>query len=689
MSRDPRYDILFEPVQIGPLTARNRFYQVPHCNGMGYRYPSALAAMRGVKAEGGWAVVCTEEVEIHPSAEVSPYTEGRLWSDEDIPAHARVCEAIHAHGALAGIELCYNGHHSTNRYSRAVPLAPAHLPVAGYDPVQARAMDKHDIADFRQWHRDAVRRSLQAGYDIVYCYAGHDLTLPMHFISRRYNQRTDEYGGSLENRVRLFREMIEDTREILDGRAALAVRFAVDELMGDDGIAAGAEGREVVEMLAELPDLWDVNVSDWPNDSVTSRFGPEGAQEPYIAFVKSVTSKPVVGVGRFTSPDTMVSQVRRGVLDMIGAARPSIADPFLPRKIEEGRVEDIRECIGCNICVSGDYSQVPMRCTQNPTMGEEWRRGWHPERLPPRRTEDSVLVVGAGPAGLECTRALGQRGYRVTLAEAREELGGRVTLESALPGLAEWARVRDHRVWQISQMANVEVYRGSAMDLAHVLEFGAGQVVIATGSHWRRDGVGRRHWQALPGLEHTLVYTPDDIMAGVRPDGPVVVYDDDHFYLGGLMAELLRAAGREVTLVTPAADVSHYTHFTMEQQRIQAGLMRSGVTIVTLHAPARVEPGCVVASCEYTGEERRIECASLVLVTARLPEDSLYQALRAADTATAGIASVTRVGDCVAPATIAHAVHDGHRRAREQDEPSSTGVGFRRELAALAVHDAP
>ena len=241
----------------------------------------------------------------------------------------------------------------------------------------------------------------------------------------------------------------------------------------------------MIEMLAELPDLWDVKVSDWDNDSITSRFAPEGAQESYTAFVKQMTSKPVVGVGRFTSPDTMVSQIKRGVLDMIGAARPSIADPFLPRKIEEGRPEDIRECIGCNICVSGDRTFSPLRCTQNPTMGEEWRKGWHPELLPPKASDDGVLVVGAGPAGLEAARALGQRGYQVHLAEAGENLGGRVTAEARLLGLAEWARVRDYRVQQITKMTNVEVYRASHLTPEHVYELGAPRVVIATGAHWR------------------------------------------------------------------------------------------------------------------------------------------------------------------------------------------------------------
>ena len=199
----------------------------------------------------------------------------------------------------------------------------------------------------------------------------------------------------------------------------------------------------------------------------------------------------MVGVGRFTSPDTMVSQIRRGVLDLIGAARPSIADPFLPKKIEEGRGDDIRECIGCNICVSGDMTITPIRCTQNPTMGEEWRKGWHPDRIAPKQSDKRVLVVGAGPAGLEAARALGQRGYEVHLAEAGRELGGRVSLESRLPGLAEWARVRDWRVTQLNKMANVAIYPDNRLTADDVIGFDADCVVLATGCHWRRDGFGR------------------------------------------------------------------------------------------------------------------------------------------------------------------------------------------------------
>jgi dimethylamine/trimethylamine dehydrogenase len=688
-TRLPRFDILLEPVTIGPVTARNRFFQVPHCNGMGYRDVTAHAEMRAVKAEGGWAVVCTEQAEIHYSSEVTPFIELRIWDDQDIPAIARIADSIHEHGALAGIELCYNGMNGPNLYSRVAPMGPSHLPVATFtaDPVQARRMDLDDIADLRRWHRAAVRRSLQAGYDLVYVYSGHALGGIHHFLSRRYNDRTDAYGGSSENRMRLLREILEDTRKEADGRAAVACRITVDELLGDEGITR-EDIEDVVGTLGELPDLWDFVLGSWEDDSVTARFGEEAEQERYVRGLKQLTSKPVVGVGRFTSPDTMARMVRSGVLDLIGAARPSIADPFLPRKIEEGRLEDIRECIGCNICVSGDFTMSPIRCTQNPSMGEEWRRGWHPERIRPRTTPAKVLVLGGGPAGLEAAQCLAKRGYEVILAEATATLGGRVTREARLPGMASYIRVADYRIAQLTRLRNVERTQGK-VTAAEILEYDFDHVAVATGARWRADGVGRHHTQPIP-LDPVLpVLTPDHLMTGELPAGErVVIYDDDHYYMGGVLAELLARTGRQVTLVTPAVCASSWTTNTMEQHRIQRRLLELDVQIVASHAVVSTASGAVRATCVFTGRERELPTDAAVFVTARLPEDAVYHGLidRRDDWAQAGLKSVCAVGDCLAPGTIAAAVWEGRRYAEELQTPPHRGdtVPFRREVTELA-----
>ena len=443
--RDPKCDVLFEPVRIGPLTAKNRFFQVPHCNGMGYRDPVACAEMRAVKAQGGWAVVCTEEAEIH-------YT-----------------------------------------------------------------IDRDEI-------------------------------------------------------------------------------------------------EAVLSELGEIADLWDFVPGTWEDDSVISRFSAEAHEEQWVRGLKALTSKPVVGVGRFTSPDTMVRMIRQGILDFIGAARPSIADPYLPAKIEEGRIEDIRECIGCNICVSGDFTMSPIRCTQNPSMGEEWRRGWHPER-----------------------------------------------------------------------------YLESDMTAEEALSHGFDHVAVATGSVWRRDGVGRWHTRAgaMP-VGAMEVLTPDDIMAGTRPEGRrVAIYDDDHYYMGGVLAELLQAEGYEVVLVTREPLVSAWTVNTMEQHRIQARLLETGVELRTSTGVSGVLDRELLTECAFTERQSRTAADAVLLVTARLPVDGLCRELlgRRGEWADHGLQSVRAVGDALAPGTIAAAVWEGRRYAEELEAPTddSDVTPYRREIAALTL----
>ena len=687
------YNILFETVRIGPVVAPNRFYQVPHCNGFGYRMPLGLAAMRGIKAEGGWGVVCTEEVEIHHSSDLSPYFEGRLWDDDDIPALALMAETVHKHGSLAGIELVYNGFDAPNLYSRVPSLAPISMGTiggSGYDPVQTRRMDKEDIRNLRKWHRAAALRAKRAGFDIVYCYAAHGMTAAIQFILKRFNDRTDEYGGSLENRVRLFRELIEDTKEVVGDTCAVAVRFAVDELLGEEGLSHQGEAYDVVAMLAELPDLWDVNISSWSNDSITSRFGKEGHQENYIAFVKGLTTKPVVGVGRYTSPDSMVSAIQRGVMDFVGAARPSIADPFLPNKIKEGRIEDIRECIGCNICVTGDTRFVPIRCTQNPTMGEEWRRGWHPELIAPKKSDQEVMIIGAGPAGLEAARALGQRGYEVTLLETRKELGGRVLRESALPGLNEWRRVVDWRLTQIRKMKNVAAYPSSPMTAQEILETGAQNIILATGATWRRDGMGRTLRKPIRGYDLSNVLNPDDLMGeekiisftGMLRDNLVngnwIIYDDDHYYMGGVLAELLARHGCQVSLVTPAPLISYWSQFTLEQERIQHKLMQLGVQLYPQHVLNQIENDCVSLINTISGEGSELQRDGVVLVSDRVSNDALYYNLKPAFVE-GKLKSLRVIGDAEAPNIIAQAVFSGHLAAKDFDEEKVERTPFRVE----------
>ena len=667
MTRDPRYDVLFEPVDIGPVQAPNRFYQVPHCNGMGLLRPRMVAEMRGIKAEGGWGVVCTEYCSIHPSSDDLPQPYATLWDQADIKTHALMTEKVHEHGALAGVELWAGGAGAANLLTREVALGVGSMPNGGGHPFQTRAMDRKDIRNLRRWHREAALRAREAGFDIVYVYATHFYLLGQ-FLSPVHNQRSDEYGGSVKNRVRLVRELIEETKDAVGDTCAVAVRMAADDGTGTPEQPVSDDRREMFSILAELPDLWDINIHNYEHEMGVSRFVQEGSLEKTMHYVKSITSKPVVTVGRFTSPDTMVSQVRRGITDFIGAARPSIADPFLPRKIDEGRTEDIRECIGCNICYTGDSLGVPIRCTQNPTMGEEWRRGWHPERIEPKSSEATVLVIGAGPAGLEATRALGQRGYNVMLAEASTELGGRVAQECRLPGLAEWGRVIDYRVQQIQTMPNVDIFLDNHLKADDALSIGAEHIVVATGSKWRADGYGRYHSKPCLNLGPTeQVFTPNDIFEGRVPQGKVLVFDDDHYYMGSVLAEALVAQGIEVCFVTPENLVSAWGVMTDEQYQTQQHLIELGVEIITAHGLDEFDGSNARLSCVYSERIRAVAADAVVLVTARIPVDDLYREIsgKLESEPPESAPTLHKIGDCDAPAIIAAAVYAGHRYARE------------------------
>ena len=686
MNKNP-YSRLFESVKIGPVVTKNRFYQVPHCCGMGHVRPRAHAAMRGVKAKGGWGVVSTEEAEIHPSSDLAPYAEQRIWDKKDIPALRLMTDAVHEHGALAAIELTHSGHNSTNLFSRIPPMSPNAQALNFLYPKQARRMTKKDISDFRAWHRKAALNAKAAGFDIVYVYAGHGMSVAQQFILPDMNNRSDEYGGSLENRLRLTRELLEETREAIGDSCGIAFRFAVDELKGKDGMQYQEEGRAVVELLAEHPDLWDVNVSDWSNDSQTSRFQPDEAyQMPYVEFVKKITTKPVVGVGRLTSPDLMTKLVEKGALDLIGAARPSIADPYLPNKIKEHKVDQIKECIGCNICVSSDNFTVPIRCTQNPTMGEEWRRGWDPENIKPKVTDQKALVVGSGPAGLECAVQLSRRGYEVVLAESKNKLGGRVLFESGLKGLSAWKRVVDNRVHEILQKNNIEVYKESRLTAELIDELDIKNIFLATGSSWRKDGIGRSRRNRIQGLETINVYSPEEAVENYKDfNGPLVIYDDEQGYLAGVVADHLNDKNIEVIFVTPASVVSPWTDSTLEQKRVQGALINSGVKIICNQSISKIENDKAFLECTYTGTITKIPCESIVMVTERISDNELYDSLTQRKLEEKKQYNIKLIGDAEAPGLIADAVYLGHLAAQnfEADEADIERGMFMREMPSL------
>jgi dimethylamine/trimethylamine dehydrogenase len=689
---DARHAILFEPVAIGPKTLPNRFYQVPHASGFGSARPRTQAAFRAIKAEGGWGGVCVEYAPVSLDSDETPAIAADIWDDRDARALGLSAAAIRAHGALAGLELYHGGWSSPNGGSRTVRMAPSQVTSMVQWGGLAKQMDADDIARIqRDWVR-AARRAVDVGFDIVYVYGAHGY-LMTQFLSAQANRRTDGYGGSLANRGRFWMETLAAVREEVGGECAVATRIVVH---GDSGVP-GAEtlpGIHVDEMLTlvkmadDLVDLWDVTVGSWPEDSGTSRYYPEGHERPWAHRVREATEKPIVAVGRYTSPDLMAEVIRSGAVDLIGSARQAIADPFLPRKVAEGRLDEIRECTGSNVCILREETFRHVGCVQNATAGEEYRRGWHPELVPAATDPGrAVLVVGAGPAGLECAVVLGRRGFTaVHLFDAEPEIGGRLRWIRRLPTLGDWGRIIDWRAVQLARLPGVEVITGRRLAAPDILDYGADLVVIATGAAWRGDGVQPGYPDPMPGADPALphVLTPQQAVAGKRPPGQrVVVYDTDGYYVAPGMAELLAAEGFEVTVVTTFPVLSPVSDETLEGDMLRAHLHRAGVAVRHATTITGIGAGSVTGH-DRNGEPWSAGCDGIVLVTQQVSEDALYTELAGdpAALAAAGISGLYRIGDAVAPRMISEAIFDGHRLAREIDaEEPGQPAPYLRELA--------
>ena len=716
------YDILFTPIKIGSKTLKNRFYQVPHCIGAGTNYPGFQMAHRGLKAEGGWGAINTEQCSIHPECDDSLRITARIWDEGDMRNLRPMVDHIHQHGALAGCELFYGGPHAPGLETRTISRGPNQYnsdfaTVPGCPGFTYNHMADEDEIDRLQMHYvNAALRARDTGYDIVDVYGAHAYG-PMQWLNPYYNTRTDKYGGSFENRARFWIETLERIRKAVGNDVALVTRCSIDTLYGDAGVEVGEDGLKFIELASPYLDMWNVNIGDiteWGEDAGPSRFYRIGHQNEWIRHIKQATKKPVVAVGRYYDPEKMLEVINTGVVDIIGAARPSIADPFMPNKIKEGRFEDIRTCIGCNVCISRwEMGGVPFICTQNATAGEEYRRGWHPEKFEPAKSDKDVLVVGAGPAGSECARVLMERGYTVHLVDARDKIGGYVNDVATLPGLGEWGYHRDYREIQLNKLVKKNKQSQIALGQKRltaddVLNYGAARVVIATGAHWSPIGLNHRTQKPIPGADASLphVLTPEQVFEGKKPVGKrVMIINYDPYYMAPSLAEKFARAGHDVTIAS-VGGVGAYMEYTLEGPNTHRMLHELGVKILGETGCSRIEPGRVELFNIYgEGSKRQYkgsgqlprkendsqhwhECDTVILITSRRSNDSLFRELKArkSEWARNGIDNVFVIGDAEAPRIIADATFDGHRLAREiEDESPQHQKPFKREQKVWGV----
>jgi len=698
MPRDPKFDPLFEPIQLGPKTMKNRFYQTPQCNGAGITLPGSQAGHRHMKAEGGWGAICTELCSISPETDLTPHQLGTIWDQGDVINYRHFNDGLHKYGALGGIELAHCGPHSTNWFTRQIARGPSAYQSDAEPQSYCAPMYDEDIEDVIRLHVEAAKRAVDAGFDIIYHYTA-DSMLIVQFLTAFYNKRDDQWGGEFENRARFSLKLLEETKKAVGDSAAIACRFSIDALQGAGSIEKHVEGMKYIERMERegTIDLWDIKVGaylEWGEDAATSRFQRTNHERGYVEGIKDITDKPVLMVGHMTSPDDMLENIQRGVCDIVGGTRASIADPFLPNKVDEGRVDDIRECIGCNMCVSRFEVGSMLVCSQNATSMEEYRRGWHPEKFKKAEDPCAVLVVGAGPSGLECARVLGERGYDVHIREAESELGGHLRNVQKYPGLSEWGRVVSYREGQLEKMKNVEIHRGtSKMTADDILEYGADKVVLAVGARWDPNGVTGSAGGPILGADASLPQfaTPEQVMDGKEIGNRVLVLDGEGFVTGIGMAELLADQGKDVTIVSEAHIVASFLERTRETANLQRMMHEKGIHEKPMHWVEKFEVNGneVHADLFYVyrdgyqrsltpnpegGIPRRVGTEvetvafdTVVLCTSRRSNNELYDELlkRRDEWEENEIEAIYRAGDCYAPRLLPDAMFDGHRIGRE------------------------
>jgi len=694
-----RYPLLFSPLRIGPVTVANRIVFSAHLTNYAEDgLPSEQhAAYYAARAAGGAGLIITEEHSVHPTD--WPYEKlVHGFRPEVVPGYRRITEAVHRHGTPIFAQLNHNGGQSSGMYSRLPVWAPS--PVA--DPLFREVPKEVDLAEIREivaGYAEVAGRCREGGFDGVELQCSHS-SIVRGFLSPATNLRTDRYGGPLENRARLLLEIVEAVRHAIGHELALGVRLCGDELI--DG------GTTIEEAVAVARMVQAQGLVDYVNTSIgvatatlfmieASMHVPPGYASFIPSAIRAAVDLPVVGVGRFKDPLQAERALHEGHCDLVGVVRGQIADPDFAAKARQGRTEDIRLCLSCNQeCVGRMGLNRWLGCIENPATGREAQRrtrqvqgsavfkaaadaaqaerdtaraawealdagrragdaGWKAPALPRGhrgRRAKRVLVVGAGPGGLQAAIAAARSGHRVEVVERDDRPGGQVRLAATVPNRAELGDLVRNQAAECRALGVVLRF-GTEATAAGVVAEEPDAVVLATGAVPQRPP-----WVPSPAPDRPRVADVRDILAGtVHPEGTVLVLDELGFHQATSVAELLADRGCRVEIVTPGMVVGQDLGITLDLEHFNIRAAAKGIEQATDLVATGMADGAVQLLHHPTGRAEHRQVDWVVLAVPPLPDEDLYVELRRV----APALDVRRVGDCVAPRRAHAAVIEGDR----------------------------
>lgn len=651
---------VFNPVQLRHKTLRNRVVFGAHTTNMsrdGLPWDQHVAYYRE-RAMGGAGMIVMEPMPVHAAAVL---TRGnfRHSTDEVIPHFRKITDAVHEEGAVILQQLYHIGAHGDADLSFHPNWSPSGGP-SYHDSDGSHAMTEREIYETMEGYVEAARRCKEAGFDGVEFWAAYH-ALPDQFWTPFSNQRTDQWGGSLENRTRFSRETMARIRKVCgeDFIVGLAVsdEYDVEVALQRESMAEIIE-RHDRDNLMDYVTCGSGGYFDFYKLMPTFIYGEKLGADLSRTLKGVVKNCLVTAESHIRTPDNANEVIGSGGADLVSIVRGQIADPHLVRKAQEGRPEDIRGCLSCNqMCWGRRGRDYWISCVVNPSVGREWE--WGGDRFTKTEAAKTVLVVGAGPAGLEAARSAAERGHKVILAEAGAQIGGQFRLAGLQPRRAQ---ILDLMAWYETQFQKlgVDLRLNTYVEIEDIPRFGADEIIIATGSLPEGQGFQKAlpHVPALPGIDGGNVWSVEDVMSrSARLGKRVIVLDETGGWRGGGTAWKLAEDGHEVTLVTPDAMVGRELVRVAADYPLRKRLAQLGVRFITEHGLTGWGNGGATALSALTGEETRIEADSLVLALGNRAVTELAEALEAEGR------TYSLIGDAATPGQAAFAFHAGRKAA--------------------------